>query len=103
MNKPQTYVGIHNDKFGGMTQIGQVIKDAWLFGLIPEEQTCEGWTLTALEQLHDKVTACWQGHGYRVADLPPELRERHTRIHEQAMQRARELGWDPEEDINSEE
>jgi hypothetical protein len=58
-NKPN-YVGIDDDIFGGMTPIGTIIRDAWVFG------------------------------------LPPDLRERHQRIYEAAVQKAKALGWDPE-------
>jgi len=96
MSSGKTYVGIDNDEYGGMTPTGAIVKDAWLFGLIPEEETCEGWTVAALQHLYDQVTEHWSRYGYRVNQLPPELQERHTRIHEAAMKRARALGWDPD-------
>ncbi|MBK1690935.1 hypothetical protein [Ectothiorhodospira mobilis] len=98
----QGYVGIHNDRFGGMTPIGGLIKDAWVFGILPEDETCEGWTRQQLQQLHDQVAAAWDRHGLRVANLPPELRERHARIHDAAIARARELGWVPGADMDPE-
>ena len=38
------YVGINNEDNGGTTQSGKIIRDAWVFGIIPESETCEGWT-----------------------------------------------------------
>ena len=37
------YVGIHNDINGGMTATGKIIRDAHVFGIIAETETCEGW------------------------------------------------------------
>ena len=39
MNKPSTYIGIDKDLQGGMTTIGKIIRDAWVFGILPETQT----------------------------------------------------------------
>ncbi|AGA33774.1 hypothetical protein TVNIR_2114 [Thioalkalivibrio nitratireducens DSM 14787] len=96
------YAGIHNDLYGGMTPVGGIIKDAWVFGLISEEQTCEGWQTSQLQNLHDQVAAEWDKYGLLVGNLPPELRERHNRIHGAAIERARELGWRPGADLDSE-
>ena len=49
--KDKVYCGIHNDKYGGMTSIGSIVKDAWLFGLLPETESCEGWTNAQFEKL----------------------------------------------------
>jgi hypothetical protein len=98
---PPTYVGIHNDLYGGMTPTGGIIKDAWVFGLIPEEETGEGWSAADIQNLYDKVSEAWQPYGHLVSTLPPELRERHTRIHDAAVQRAREAGWVPGQDMDS--
>lgn len=91
-----TYVGILNDHYGGMTPTGTIIRDAWVFGLIPESETCEGWTMDRIQQLYDQVTAAWEPYGHLVSNLPPELRERHARIYEAAVRKARELGWNPD-------
>lgn len=96
-----TYVGIHNDLHGGMTPIGGIIKDAWLFGIIPEEETCEGWKTADIQNLYDKVSAAWEPYGHLVSRLPQELRERHARIHDSAIRRARESGWEPGRDVDS--
>lgn len=100
--RDRRYVGIHNDLHGGMTAIGGIIKDAWVFGLIPETETGEGWPLAQIQMLHDRVGAEWDKYGLLVSHLPPELRERHERIHAAAVERARELGWVPGLDVDSE-
>ena len=51
------YPGIHNDQYGGMTPTGSIIKDAWLFGILPETETCEGWTASGIQDLYEKVYA----------------------------------------------
>ena len=79
-----------------MNPTGNIIRDAWLFGLIPETETCEGWTVQGIESLYDKVSSEWEKYGHKVSALPPELREKHSRIYNAAIARARALGWDPE-------
>lgn len=91
----KTYVGIHKDSFGGMTPTGTVIRDAWVFGILPESETCEGWTPGQLQPIYDAVTAAWDTYGHLVSRLPPDLRERHQRIHGEAVRKAKELGWPP--------
>ncbi len=90
------YIGIYQDHFGGMTDTGRIIRDAWVFGILPEEETCIGWNSGQIEQLYEKVHQAWLPHSHLVSRLPPELRQRHERIYGQAIQKARELGWNPE-------
>jgi hypothetical protein len=78
-----------------MTPTGNIIRDAWVFGIIAESETCAGWTVEGIESLYDKVTLAWEPHGHLVSGLPSALRERHARIYTAAVQRARELGWNP--------
>ncbi len=92
----KVYEGIHNDKWGGMTQQGNIIRDAWVFGVIPETETCEGWNLDRMQELYDKVHDNWAKYGMLASRLPEELAQRHARIHQEAVARARKLGWDPE-------
>jgi len=99
--RDRRYVGIHNDLHGGMTAMGGIIKDAWVFGLIPETETGEGWQLAQIQMLHDRVAAEWDKYGLLVRNLPPELGERHSRIHTEAIERARELSWEPGLDVDS--
>lgn len=97
MSKQQKiYPGILNDHFGGMTDIGKIIRDAWVFGLLPETETCEGWEYRRLETLYEKVHSAWEPYGHMMSQLPDDLRERHVRIYAQALEIAREKGWDPE-------
>lgn len=101
MAKPKTYVGIDEDIFGGMTTIGKIIRDAWVFGLLPETETCKGWNSQGVDALLDKVNAEWDKYGCLVSHLPEDLFERHQRIHGEAVKKAKELGWDGEYETNS--
>ena len=92
----KTYAGIDKDPQGAMNPTGNIIRDAWVFGLIPETETCAGWPLGAIQNLYEQVTQAWAPYAHLPSRLPPELRERHRDIYEAAMARARELGWDPD-------
>jgi hypothetical protein len=92
----QSYVGLENDLFGGMTDQGRIIRDAWVFGLLPETEGCEGWNLGQIQELYEKVYGEWERHGHIPSRLPDGLRERYVQIYEQAVIRARAHGWDPE-------
>lgn len=92
----RTYPGIFNEPEAGMSPTGNIIRDAWVFGILPEDETCEGWTGPRIEIIYDKVHAAWLPFGHLASRLPPELRERHTRIYEAAIKRARAGGWDPD-------
>lgn len=96
MNK-STYPGIDQDPHGGMNPTGQIIRDAWVFGLIPETETCAGWNAQGIDALYDKVSAAWGPYGHLPSRLPPELAERHARIYAEADRQARAKGWDPEQ------
>jgi len=95
-DKDQRYVGIDNDQFGGMTDTGKIIRDAWTFGLIPESETCAGWLAAGIEDLWRKVDGEWEKYGYRVSALPADIQARYLRIQHDAVERAREAGWNPE-------
>ncbi len=90
------YVGVWKDSNGGMTAIANIIRDGWVFGLIPESEDGEGWTRGQVQNLWDRVQACWDEYGMLVSNLPDDLRERHQRIYREATEYAREHGWDPE-------
>ncbi len=96
MAKSNTYIGIDKDVHGGMTAIGKLIRDAWMFELIPETETCEGWNSARINVLLDKVNAEWDKYACLVSHLPEELRERHERIHGDAITKARVAGWSGE-------
>ena len=102
MAKPDTYVGIHKEVNGGMTTIGKIIRDAWVFGIISESETCEGWNLQGIDALLQKVNVEWDKYGCLVSRLPEELFERHQRIHGEAVKTAREAGWSGEFETSDE-
>lgn len=102
MSRPQTYVGIENEVNGGMTTIGKIIRDAWVFGLIEETETCKGWNFAGVDALLDKVNKEWDKYGCLVSQLPPELFEKHHRIHDKAIQTARAAGWSGEAETDDE-
>ncbi len=43
MTHKPSYAGIDKDAFGGMPPTGNIIRDAWVFGLISDSKTCAGW------------------------------------------------------------
>ena len=90
------YVGLREDTYGGLTHIGRIVRDAWVFGLVPETETCAGWSASAMQNLYEKVVLAWEPYAHLPSQLPPDLRARHTRIYEEAIVRAKALGWDPE-------
>ncbi len=103
MAKPDKYIGIHNDLNGGMTNIGKIIRDAWVFELIPETQTCEGWNFAGIDALLQKVNAEWDKYGCLVSHLPKDLFDRHQRIHNKALKQAKAAGWSGETETGDEE
>ncbi len=103
MAKPDRYVGIDKDVHGGMTTIGKVIRDAWVFGIIPETETCEGWNFAGIDALLDKVNREWDKYGCLVSNLPEELFQRHQKIHGEAMARAKAEGWSGEVETDDED
>jgi len=100
MTNTKIYQGIDKEPKGGMTPTGDIIRDAWVFGIIPETETCADWTLQGIDSLYDKVTEAWAPYGHLASRLPPPLRERHQRIYEAAVRRARTEGWTPELDAD---
>ncbi|MHB8256296.1 MAG: hypothetical protein ACYDHY_03855 [Acidiferrobacterales bacterium] len=49
-----------------------------------------------MQILYDKVSAEWEKSVHLPSRLLPALAERHMRIHNEAIVRARVLGWDAE-------
>lgn len=92
-----TYQGFHKDAHG-MTMLGRVVLDGWLFGFIPETEDCAGWDLGRMQVLMDKVEREWDRYDNLPSRLPPELRERHTQLYNMAMEQAHDKGWNPELD-----
>jgi hypothetical protein len=89
------YVGLNQDRHG-ITQLGRVVMDGWLFGFIPESEDCAGWSLGQMQQLMDKVDREWDKYGNLPSRLPDEMRARHAELYARATERARDKGWDPE-------
>lgn len=100
MSHQTTYVGIDNDDFGGMTRIGTIIRDAWVFGILPETETCAGWSMARMQTVYDAVAEAWEPYGHLPSRLPDDLRERHQRIHGEALRRAKEQGWEPPMEVD---
>ena len=98
MQRTRIYEGIDKDPQGAMTPTGNIIRDAWVFEIIPETETCAGWTVQSINGLYDKVSKAWEPYGHLASHLPPPLRERHQRIYAAAVQKARANGWSPEMD-----
>ena len=101
MAKPTTYVGIEKDMNGGMTAAGKIIVDAWVFEILPETETCEGWDLKRIEVLQHQVDNEWDKYGCMVSSLPEDIRARHTRIYDAAIKRAKEAGWLGEDELKN--
>jgi hypothetical protein len=95
-HQQKIYPGLEEDSYGGMTPTGNIVRDAQVFGLIPELETCAGWSIAAIQDLYDKVSDAWRPYGHLVSNLPEDLRERHKRIYDAAIAHARERGWGPE-------
>ena len=89
--------------FGGMTTIGRTIRDAWVFGLIPETETCENWNLAGIDALLQKVNAEWDKYGCLVSRLPEDLYKRHQRIHGEAVKTATAAGWSGDFEIETDQ
>ena len=102
MARPDTYVGIDKDVQGGMTTIGKLIRDAWVFGLLEESETCEGWNFAGVDALLDKVNKEWDKYGCMVSQLPSDLFEKHQRIHNKAIEEAKASGWSGEIETDDE-
>ncbi len=103
MARPDKYIGVQNEVNGGMTTIGKIIRDAWVFSLIDESETCEGWNFARVDALLDKVNNEWDKYGCLASNLPAELFEKHQRIHGKAIEAAYAAGWCGEVETEDEE
>ena len=103
MGTEKRYVGIDNEINGGMTDTAKIIRDAWVFGIIPETETCEGWLAAGIEDLWRKVSAEWDKYGYQVGNLPDDLRANFMRIQDAAMTKAKAQGWEGEHELAGDE
>lgn len=101
MSGKTIYSGFNADSHG-LTMLGRIVLDAWLFGLIPREEDCAGWDLQRMQQLMEQVNRQWDQYGGLPSRLPPELLARHAELYDWAMRRAHERGWNPELDVDDE-
>lgn len=92
----QFYVGITQDENEGLTHLGRVVRDAWVFGILLETETCSGWSSAQMQTLYEKVYVAWEPYAHLPSRLPDELRERHMQLYAQAIASAKEKGWDSE-------
>jgi hypothetical protein len=95
-SRQQTYAGIDQEERHGMTMTGRIVRDAWVFGLLPEGEGFAGKGAGDLQNLFEAVHKAWEPYGQLPSRLPPELAERHARIHAEAVARAKAMGWDAE-------
>jgi hypothetical protein len=94
----QIYVGIEQDSNEGLTHLGRIVRDAWVFGILPETETCAGWSSAQMQDLYEKVYAAWEPYAHLPSRLPDELRDRHMQLYTQAIENAKKKGWDTELD-----
>lgn len=97
MNGKVIYEGFEKDAHG-ITMLGRIVLDAWLFDLIPRSEDCAGWDLQRMQQLMDQVNKQWDEYGGLPSRLPPTLLAKHTELYQWATARARERGWNPDLD-----
>ena len=80
---------------------GKIIRDAWIFGILPEAETCEGWLPQGIETLWEKVNAEWEKYGFRVGAMPDDLREKFLRVQAEALEHAKAAGWSGEQELGA--
>ncbi|MCB1935710.1 MAG: hypothetical protein KDF59_07190 [Nitrosomonas sp.] len=90
------YAGIEKDENNGLTHLGRIVRDAWVFGILPETETCAGWNHAQMQNLYEKVYAAWEPYAHLPSRLPEALQQRHAQIYSQAISSAKAKGWDPE-------
>ena len=91
-----TYIGSELDENFGMTMLARTVRDAWVFGLLPEGETCVGYSSGQMQVLLGQVAQAWEPYGHLPSQLPPDLAECHDRIHAHAIEQARAQGWSAE-------
>lgn len=92
----QYYAGIDQDENGGLTHLGRMVRDAWVFGILPEAETCAGWDGSQMQGLYEQVYAAWEPYAHLPSRLPHDLQQRHAQYYAQAVVTARNEGWDAE-------
>lgn len=97
----QLYPGVDEDENAGLTHLGRMVRDAWVFGILPESETCAGWDGSQMQNLYEQVYREWERYAHLPSKLPDELRLKHEKIYAEAILLARKKGWDS--DIQDEE
>ena len=90
------YAGMDQEENHGMTMTGRIIRDAWVFGLLPEGDGFAGKSAGDMQNLFEQVHQAWEPYGQLPSRLPPELAQRHARIHAEALAHAKAAGWSAE-------
>lgn len=96
--KEQFYAGVDQDENNGLSHLGRVVRDAWVFDILPESETCAGWSGSQMQNLYEKVYAAWEPFAHLPSRLPEALQQRHSQIYEQAIKTAKHKGWNAELD-----
>ncbi len=91
-----SYAGIEEDERAGLTHLGRIVRDAWVFGILPESETCAGWNGARMQQLYEQVYAAWEPYAHLPSRLPEPLRKRHESLYAQAIDNAKQRGWNAE-------
>ena len=92
----QFYVGINKDTHGGLTHLGRIVIDAWIFGILPEAETCAGWSQSQMQNLYEKVYAAWEPYAHLPSRLPADLQQRHIKLYSEIIDAAKSNGWNAE-------
>jgi len=82
-HRQQTYMGNHQDT-AGLSPTGNILRDTWVFDILPESETCARWTLDRIEIVYEKVCSVetvWQSCQLSAASTArtpcPQLRHGH--------------------------
>lgn len=94
--KDQYYAGIDKDMNGGLTHLGRIVIDAWVFGILPESETCAGWGHSQMQNLYEKVYESWEPYAHLPSRLPADLQRRHAKLYAQIIATAKNKGWNAE-------
>ncbi len=96
MTESTKYIGIDKDKNNGLTHYGRIVRDAWVFGILPESETCAGWGHSQMQKLYEQIHTAWEPYGHMPSRLPDALQKKHMQIYSQAIEKAKQEGWNPE-------
>ena len=57
------YCAICNDQYAGIAPIGNISRDARVFGIPSGQGTCENQTPEQLQAMHDRTRDAWDKYG----------------------------------------